>query len=100
MALLLGFDGRCEVVTPADKEKGFSLAEMYVLIGCTMIEVVYLTNPPGRILIIDEEGKFRTDVDQRFNRQATDLLVAGDHIEGDWITGNALLVMDNGVEFK
>jgi hypothetical protein len=100
MAKLLRFDGTSEEVKPADPKSGFSLAEMYTLIGCEMIEVIYLSSKPGYILIIDEEGKYRPDVIERSNEEATTLLISGNHIEGDFITGNALLIEDNGTEFQ
>lgn len=46
----------------------FTLAECYELIGCELIEVVYMSNHPSMILIVDEEGKF---TNKEFNKTAT-----------------------------
>ena len=44
-------------VFPKDKEDGFSLQELYTLLSCDTIEVVYLPSEEGQIMIVDEEGK-------------------------------------------
>jgi hypothetical protein len=98
VAQLLKFDGTSEEVKPANPETGFSLEEMYTLLGCSMIEVVYLSAKPDYILVIDEEGKFKDVI--HVNEEATDLLLAGNHLPGDFVVGNALLVENNGVEFQ
>lgn len=99
MAKLIRFDGTEEEVFPVDKEGGFTLGEMYTLLGCEMIEVVYLANEK-EILIIDEEGKLRKDWLERLNEKATQLFFEGRIPNGDIITGNALLIVDDGTEFQ
>jgi len=89
MAKLMRFDDTEETVVPADPQTGFSLGELYTLIGCQMVEAVYLDD--GNIMVIDEEGKLRDDFLTRKNRMATLLLSESGGIAGDFITGNALL---------
>jgi hypothetical protein len=92
MARLIRFDGSEELVYPVDRPKGFSLSEMYALIGCQMIETVYLKS--GQIMILDEEGKLRDDCEARENPKASLLLHGAGGAEDDFITGNVLICND------
>jgi len=89
MAQLLRFDGTSETIVPADLASGFSLDELYTLIGCEMIETIYLDD--GGVMVIDEEGKLRDDFRERRNESATRLLHRAGGIPWDFITGNALI---------
>jgi hypothetical protein len=89
MAKLLKFDGTTEIVVPADLASGFSLEELYILIGCEMVEAIYLDD--GTVMVIDEEGKLRAGFEERHNTRATRLLELAGGMLGDFITGNALI---------
>jgi hypothetical protein len=89
MAKLLKFDGTTEIVVPADLASGFSLEELYVLIGCEIVEAIYLDD--GTVMVIDEEGKLRAGFEERHNARATRLLELAGGMLGDFITGNALI---------
>lgn len=89
MAQLLRFDESCDEVFPIDAKSGFSLPELYTLIGCEMVEAVYLDD--GRIMLIDEEGKLRKGHLVLLNEPATELLRRAGGMPGDYITGNALI---------
>lgn len=43
-------------VYPKNPKKGFQLKELYEMLDCTIVEVLYLGD--GTILIFDEEGLF------------------------------------------
>lgn len=66
MAILLQPNGDVKEVRPANKK--FTLTELYDLIGCTIVEVVHMTD--GRLMWIDEEGKLKGAA---FNAAATTL---------------------------
>ena len=85
MAELIRTDGTVETVSPKNG-KTFSLAEMYELIGCSLVQVVYLAD--GRIMWLDEEGKFK---EHYRNEQATLLLEQAGGAFGDYVAGNALI---------
>ncbi len=89
MAQLLRFDGTCDEVFPADAKGGFALPEVYTLIGCEIVQTIYLED--GRIMLIDEESKLRKGHLVLLNEPATQLLRRAGAIPGDYITGNALI---------
>ena len=55
-AILIKTTGETTFVTPKNG-KDFTLEELYTLIGCDMIEVVYPEWDSDCIFVIDEEGK-------------------------------------------
>ena len=55
-ALLIKTTGESSFVTPQNG-KDFTLEELYQLLGCDMVEVVYPVYDSDCIFIIDEEGK-------------------------------------------
>jgi hypothetical protein len=57
-AILILTDGTQKEISPANGTN-FTLQECYKLIGCDMIEIIRLAD--GRVMIIDEEGKFKDD---------------------------------------
>jgi hypothetical protein len=89
MATLIRYTGEQDSVLPADKENGFSLAEIYVLLNCDTVQTVMLRD--GRIMLIDENAKLKRGAEQRYNDIATVLLARAGGIPGDWITGHALI---------
>lgn len=80
-AYLLKVDGAKIEVTP-NNGTDFTLAEMYKLIGCELIEIVYLPN--DKIMIVDEEGWLKAD--PIYNQFASD--ISGCDIEGNVIVCN------------
>ena len=55
-ALLIKETGESQFIAPKNGTD-FTLEELYALIGCDLIEVVYPLVDNGNIFIIDEEGK-------------------------------------------
>lgn len=81
-ALLIKTTGESSFITPKNG-KDFTLEELYALIGCELIEVVYPIEDNGNIFIIDEEGKLAGKIP---NAAATLLWgVTGDYLAGDVI---------------
>ena len=95
MATLMKLDGTTQEIKPADPKRGFTLEELYALIGCEMVELVYLDD--DRLMLLDEEGKLQDGWQGRVNRPATDLFLKG-RAGFDVIVGN--VVVCNGAEFK
>ena len=91
MATLIVNDGT--VIDVFAKETCFSLDEMYSLLECSLVEAIYLED--GRIMWIDEEGKFKP---HQINIQATLLLQKAGGIPGDYIAGIALITERNEVQ--
>lgn len=56
MAKLINKNSEEFTVTPTDKEKGFTLDQMYSLIGCSCVEPIYFQDGSGRVMWVDEEG--------------------------------------------
>lgn len=94
MATLIKTDGTRLEVFPNDKKRGFTCKELYNLIGCDIIECVG-PNCRGESLIVDEMGKFKSDIEP--NREAT-LWYRKNFGPYDVIVGNAVLVSKK--EFK
>lgn len=88
MATIFKTDGTSLEVEPKNG-KDFGLQELYQIVGCNMIEIVYL--PDKMILVIDEEGKLQ---DKPINCQATILCKMSD----DYIVGDALLCKQKQVK--
>lgn len=80
MAQLIHVNGTSETVNPADEVRGFTLREMYDLLDCELIQIVYVDN--GNILVVDEEGKLKQ---RPVNYEAST------HCDFDMIVGPALL---------
>lgn len=93
MAQLLRYDGTIEEdLKPADPEAGFSLQEIYVLLGCDIVETIPL--PDGDLMILDEEGKMKVGASKKYNHRATILLHLAGGMPDDWICGHALICHD------
>lgn len=88
MAILIGTDGVMKEISPGNGTD-FSLKELYELLKCDLIEVVRLQG--GFIMILDELGKFRSDV-MMINPIATAMAMTNSALQaGDFIVGNAIL---------
>ena len=92
MATLIKVDGTKTEVFPENKRKGFTLAEVYNLMNCRLVELVGPLDD-GRSMLVDEEGKLKAEWMSRINSEATHLFRTryGAH---DVIVGDALLVTD------
>lgn len=84
MATLIKTDGEAIEVSPQNNQ--FTIQEMYALLECSCLEVVYLSD--GRIMWIDENGKLKR---HHVNHRATWLLIEAGGIPGDYIAGSALI---------
>ena len=92
MARFIRFDSDTEeVIHPADHVAGFSLGELYALIGTDIIEVVYLNDEQGSVMIVDEEGKCKKDLTQKVNPLATKLFMKHTAVQDDVIVGHAVI---------
>ena len=78
-----------EIPVHSEKEN-FSLEEMYSLIGCEMVQVIYLAD--GKVMWLDEEAKLKVpNQDNMPNLKATILLREAGCIPGDIVLGNVLI---------
>lgn len=75
------------------KNNEFTLDEIYSLLACTMVQAVTLED--GRIMWIDEEGKFKPHFE---NPVATRLLHAAGGMLDDYIAGPALITDFNEIQ--
>ena len=80
IAILIKPDGTETKIAPKNG-KDFQLEELYKLIGCELIEVVYHIKGKGLIMIVDEEGKLKPN--SQPNLQATKYLEFSDTIVGN-----------------
>lgn len=85
MAILIDVDGTETTVSPANPKKGFTLDEMYKLIGCELVELIPL--PHNQEMWVDEEGKIKG---APINRKATQVFQAAIGAF-DAIVGKALI---------
>jgi hypothetical protein len=86
MATLYKTDGTQIEVKPSNGTD-FQLAELYELLGCSMIEVVRMKR--GLIMIVDEEGKLSR---KQANPEATKIAHGFESIfSNDFIVGTALV---------
>ena len=95
MALLITTDGTKKEIAPADPKKGFTLAEVYALIGCETVQMVELRTEHGTMMLMNDEGKLN---DLPVNAEATKLWGKKYNLspeilleDGDHIVGNVLL---------
>lgn len=95
MATLMKIDGTTQEVHPKDAKRGFTLQELYTLIGgnCRLIEA---PGPfaDGRMMVMDEEGKLNG---QQLNVEASEKFYK-ELGRKDLIMGNVVMV--NDVEFQ
>lgn len=88
MAKLIRPSGTEVDVSPASATRGFTLAELYNLIGCEIVQMVNLAD--GRTMWMDEEAKIRSGV-AFVNAKATKLLAEAGGIPGDEVIGPVLI---------
>lgn len=93
MATLYLVDGTTKEVEPKNKKKGFELNELYKMLGCELIEIVYPRVNNGTIIVCDEEGTYKDN--PQINEKATKLFGWGDSYP---IVGNALVCKSNEVK--
>lgn len=86
MATLIHTDGSQFEVAPKDGQH-FTLDEMYEMLHCSLVQVIYLAD--GNLMYLDEEGKFKNPCVP--NDTATRLLVQAGGMPGDFIAGHALV---------
>lgn len=87
MAILITPAGKERTVAPADPKRGFTLTELYSLVECTTVQAISLAD--GRLMWMDEEGKFRTVL--AINTKATVLLSLAGGMLGDFVVGKVLI---------
>ena len=93
MATLITTHDALHEVTP-DNGTDFTLEELYALIGCEMVEALYL--PDGRTMWIDEEGKLSSPPRPK-NYHATRLARLAGIADDDYIAGTALVCAEGEV---
>jgi len=91
MATLIANDGTMTEIS--SRGSRFSLDEMYALLECMQVQAINLQD--GRIMWIDEEGKFRP---HQINIHATLLLRKAGGIPGDYVAGIALVTERSEVQ--
>jgi hypothetical protein len=84
--MLIKADGTYEKVTPKDEARGFSLPEIYALIGCKCIDVAFLRH--GQIMVVDDEGERK---ELPANRAATLFYWEAGGPRYWWIRGDVLV---------
>ena len=94
MALLIHPDGSEQEVFPRKSKKGFTLDELYSLIGCTTVQAISLAD--GRTMWMDEEGKLSTVL--VVNEKATELLLEAGGMPDDFVVGPVLLTARGEVQ--
>jgi len=81
--LFIKADGSMVAVKPQNAKTGYSLNDLYTMLNCSMVEVVYPKNPPKEIknpiMICDEEGLIGEP--KPYNHVAS--VIAGFSIVGD-----------------
>ncbi len=86
-------NGKVFYVKPQDGKK-FTLAELYKLLDCQMVQVLYLECESKKILILDEEGKFKKE--PKYNARASKIAYRFHKIrETDRIVGTVMLCDEN-----
>jgi hypothetical protein len=88
-------NGNEATVHPLNKEKGFSLHELYTLIHCSTVQAITLAD--GRTMWMDEEAKLHAGL-SFVNEKATKLLAEAGGIPGDEVIGNVLITGPGEVE--
>lgn len=91
MALIIYPDGSREITLP--QYDTFSLEEMYAILGCSLVQPVFLAD--GKVMWIDEEGKFKPHL---VNERATQLLHEAGGMPHDYIAGTALITQKHEVK--
>lgn len=87
MAILIHPDGSEAEVHPFNPKKGFTLAELYHILNCGVVQMIHLAN--GKQMWMDENGKFNPRLVS--NPRATLLLQEHGGMVGDYIVGSVLV---------
>lgn len=95
MANLIHANGDESTVVPNHPSQGFTLAELYRLIGCSTVQAIELSD--GRTMWMDEEAKLSEGL-QWVNEKATKLLLEAGGIPSDEVIGNVLITEPGEVE--
>lgn len=76
--------------------RSFTLNELYKIIGCETVQMIYLAD--GRMMWMDEDGKSKPGL--TLNSKATKLLQQAGGIPGDYILGKVLITneLEGGCE--
>ena len=91
MATLIKIDGTRQEVHPSNKRRGFTLDEVYALLGCSMVQCVAVSNGKQETMIVDEEGKLKEGWPERINSEATAIYDRTYGPGRNLIVGNVLL---------
>lgn len=91
MATLIKVDGTKKTVTPRNKKNGFTLDEIYELLGCSMIEHISVLNGKEEHMIVDEEGKLKEGWTERINAEATRIFDKSYGAGWDVVVGDVLM---------
>lgn len=97
MATLIKPDGTETEVQPKNSQD-FQLQELYELIECSTVEMIYLAD--GRTMWMDEESKLKSYLDKADprNAKATKLLRQAGGIPWDEVWGNVLVCGEGEVK--
>lgn len=71
----------------------FTLKEIYSLLNCNLVQIITLSD--GRIMWLDEEGKFKPHF---LNSRATLLLHESGGMDDDYIAGDVLITSQDEVQ--
>jgi hypothetical protein len=88
MAILLKPNNTSYIVVPKNKRNGFTLDELYKLIECETVQMIYLDDK--RTMWMDEESKLKA-VPPPVNILATQYLHRAGGALDDFILGNVLI---------
>lgn len=98
MATLIKVDGTKKTVAPRDKNRGFTLDEIYELLECSVIEHIAVSNGNQEHMIVDEEAKLKAGWTERVNVEATRIFNNTYGAGRDVIVGDVLVC--NNKEWK
>lgn len=91
MATLIKVDGTVKTVAPKSKRNGFSLKEVYDLLGCDMVQCVNVNNGAEENMLCDEEAKCKEGWMERINAKATQIFDKSYGRGRDVIVGDVLM---------
>lgn len=95
MAVLIDADGTQQTIHPQNLKFGFTIEEIYRLIGCVTVQVIRI-GEDGSQMWMDEDGKYRPEL--KPNRRATSLLHKVGGEPGDVIFGTVLITRSGEIK--
>jgi hypothetical protein len=95
VAILIDADGTEKEVHPRNVKRGFTLEELYLLIGCATVQAIEI-GEEGSQIWMDEDGKYRSE--PTLNKRATALLHNAGGALDDFVVGTVLLTMPGEVK--